>query len=57
MREIIYALESIDNPNIIKEFIKRQDINGCSILINTLRYVNKDTEERWLLIYNNLFKY
>ncbi len=57
MREITYALESIEDPYVIENFIKRQDLNGCSILVNMLSYTDRDTEQRWLNVYNELFKY
>lgn len=57
MREITYALESIEDPYVIENFIKRQDLNGCSILVNMLSYTDRDTEQRWLSVYNELFKY
>jgi hypothetical protein len=57
MKEVIQALESITNINIIENFIKRQDINGCSILINVLQYTNSETEKLWLGVYKDVFKY
>jgi hypothetical protein len=57
MKEVIQALESITNINIIENFIKRQDINGCSILISVLQYTNSETEKLWLGVYKDVFKY
>jgi hypothetical protein len=57
MREVLYVLQSIDSREVIESFIMRQDINGCVILMNTLRYTDEETESRWSQIYSELFKY
>lgn len=57
MREITYALESIEDRSVMESFIKRQDIDGCSILINVLRYTDEEVEKRWTTVYSEVFKY
>jgi hypothetical protein len=57
LNEIMYALESIRDQTVIENFIKQQDVNGCSNLINTLRYTKEETETHWLDVYSKLFKY
>ena len=57
MKEIVFALENIKDKNIIENFIKRQDINGCSILVNILGYTKPETERLWLGVYSDIFKY
>lgn len=53
----MYALESIQDTTVMENFIKRQDFNGCSSLVNILRYTKSETEARWLDVYSNIFKY
>ena len=56
MKEVIHALETIKEREVIENFIKRQDMNGCNALINALRYTSGGTEDHWMEIYTKLFR-
>ena len=57
MKEVIHAIETISDKDVIKEFIGRQDTSGCTALLAVLPYVSDEAEGRWLRVYNEMFKY
>lgn len=56
MKEIAYVLQHTDDERIMRDMFLRMSIDDVFKVFNITEFLDRETEERWLRVYNNLSK-